>query len=109
MIDDHGVDLGLPSRAWVGTISFEQLEEDFVVGNTSAIAVRKNALDRVGAFSQPNLMWSRAIGFKSDTAAIGGKLGGRVQHFFQRPLDHIGDFRQRFERHGSPKSNDNVI
>jgi glycosyltransferase involved in cell wall biosynthesis len=52
MIDENGLNLGLPSRAWVGTISFEQLVEDFVVGNTSAIAVRKNALDKVGAFNE---------------------------------------------------------
>lgn len=47
-IDDRGVDLGLPSRAWHGTISFEQLLDDFVPGNTSAIVVRRDALSRAG-------------------------------------------------------------
>jgi hypothetical protein len=52
MIDENGVDLGLPSRAWVGTISLEQLVEDFVIGNTSAIAVRRSAVDRAGPFHE---------------------------------------------------------
>ena len=52
MIDENGEDSGLPSPGWHGTISLEQLVEDFVVGNTSAIAVRKNALDRVGGFNE---------------------------------------------------------
>jgi hypothetical protein len=52
MIDENGEDLGLPSPGWHGIISFEQLVEDFVVGNTSAIAVRKTALDKAGAFNE---------------------------------------------------------
>jgi glycosyltransferase involved in cell wall biosynthesis len=47
-IDEHGVDLGLPSHPWHGTISFEQLLQDFVVGNSSAIVVRREAIGRGG-------------------------------------------------------------
>jgi glycosyltransferase involved in cell wall biosynthesis len=52
MIGENGEDLALPSRYWEGTISLEQLVEDFIVGNTSSLVVRKNVLDRVGAFNE---------------------------------------------------------
>ncbi len=48
MIDEQGTDLGLSSRPWRGTISFEQMLEDFVIGNTSAIVARRQAIEEAG-------------------------------------------------------------
>jgi glycosyltransferase involved in cell wall biosynthesis len=50
-IDQNGADLGLPSHPWHGTISFEELIQDFVVGNTSALLVRRQAIEKVGIFN----------------------------------------------------------
>jgi glycosyltransferase involved in cell wall biosynthesis len=50
-IDQHGADLGLPSHPWHGTISFEELIQDFVVGNTSALLVRRQAIEQAGSFN----------------------------------------------------------
>jgi glycosyltransferase involved in cell wall biosynthesis len=38
-----GEDLALPHRVWKGPVDFETLMSDFVIGNTSAIAVRREA------------------------------------------------------------------
>lgn len=51
MIDEGGRDLGLPSRAWRGTVTFEQLLEDFVIGNSSAIVVSRAAIERGGSLN----------------------------------------------------------
>lgn len=52
MIDENGGDLGVASRAWAGPITFQQLVEDFVIGNTSALVVRKSALRLAGPFNE---------------------------------------------------------
>lgn len=49
-IDESDADLGLSSRAWTGAISFEQLLEDFVIRTTSAIVIRRAAIERAGWF-----------------------------------------------------------
>jgi len=50
LIDEHGNDLGLRSRHWRGGISFSQLLADFVIGNTSAVVMRRAAIEEAGAF-----------------------------------------------------------
>jgi glycosyltransferase involved in cell wall biosynthesis len=50
LIDADGNDLGLHPRFWRGAISFGELLEDFVIGNTSSVVMRREALDRVGGF-----------------------------------------------------------
>jgi glycosyltransferase involved in cell wall biosynthesis len=47
-IDAEGEPIPLPARRWSGNVSFELLVRDFVVGNTSSLAFRKSAVDRVG-------------------------------------------------------------
>jgi len=47
-IDENGNDLHLNSRPWRGTISFAELLDDFVIGNTSAIVMRRSAIERAG-------------------------------------------------------------
>jgi glycosyltransferase involved in cell wall biosynthesis len=53
-IDGDGQPLGLPASRWRGSVSFVQLLADFVIGNTSSVVARREALDRVGWFD-PNL------------------------------------------------------
>ena len=50
MIDEQGSDLGLTSRGHAGTIGFEDLFRDNVIGNGSAVLVRTDALTRAGRF-----------------------------------------------------------
>lgn len=50
LIDAAGNELGLANLHWRGPISFEQLSEDFAPGNTSAIVIRREALERAGGF-----------------------------------------------------------
>lgn len=50
-IDAAGNDLGLGARCWWGQISFEQLLADWVVGTTSAMVIRRAAIDHVGGFN----------------------------------------------------------
>ena len=47
-IDGAGRDLGIPSHPWRGRIDFPELFTDFVIGNSSAIAIRRDALERCG-------------------------------------------------------------
>jgi glycosyltransferase involved in cell wall biosynthesis len=47
-IDGDGADLGLTTQPWRGAISFEGLLEDFVIGTTSSIVVRRSAMERAG-------------------------------------------------------------
>ena len=49
-IDERDRDLGLPSRPWRGTIAFEELLDDFVIGNTSALVLRREAIGKAGPF-----------------------------------------------------------
>ncbi|MBM3745384.1 MAG: glycosyltransferase family 2 protein [Acidobacteria bacterium] len=53
-IDEDGKPLSLHTRHWRGCVSFSQLLADFVIGNTSSVVGRREALDRVGWFD-PNL------------------------------------------------------
>jgi glycosyltransferase involved in cell wall biosynthesis len=53
-IDDGGRKIGLHSRRCQGAFSFSQLIEDYVVGNTSALVLRRSALEQVG---QCNPRW----------------------------------------------------
>lgn len=50
LIDEEGRDLGLHPRYWRGAASFGELLEDFVIGNTSSVVMRREALERVGGF-----------------------------------------------------------
>lgn len=52
LIDAEGNDLGLGSRPWRGPITFEQLLEDFVIGNSSAMVIRRAAVEQVGGFNR---------------------------------------------------------
>jgi glycosyltransferase involved in cell wall biosynthesis len=51
LIDEQGADLHLGSRRWYGPISFQQVLQDFVIGNTSAIVVRRAAIAAVGGLN----------------------------------------------------------
>ena len=48
IVDEHGRDTGLTSRLWRGPLSFSQLLADNVVGNGSALMVRREALLAAG-------------------------------------------------------------
>ncbi len=50
LIDEEGRELGLHSRFWRGPIAFGPLLEDFVIGSTSSVVMRREALNRVGGF-----------------------------------------------------------
>jgi len=49
-IDEDGQPLGLPTSRWRGSVSFARLLADFVIGNTSSVVARREALDRAGWF-----------------------------------------------------------
>ena len=44
--------LPLPPRHWRGRVSFDLLARDFVIGNTSSVAFRSEALSRAGTFDR---------------------------------------------------------
>ena len=48
IIDEHGRDTGLASRHWNGPISFDELLADNVIGNGSALVLRRYALTAAG-------------------------------------------------------------
>jgi hypothetical protein len=48
LIKENDCETGLHSRRWCGPISFRQLLADFVIGNSSALVLRRSVLDRVG-------------------------------------------------------------
>lgn len=50
MVDDAGQPTGLHSHRWPGKLSFEQMLEDFVIGNTSSVIIRREALEKAGRF-----------------------------------------------------------
>lgn len=50
LVDDSGRPTGLHSHRWPGTLSFEQMLEDFVIGNTSSVIIRREALEKAGLF-----------------------------------------------------------
>ena len=49
-VDERGDDLGLPVRRWHGPISRDELLSDFVIKTTSAMVVRRDAVERSGGF-----------------------------------------------------------
>lgn len=52
LCDDEGRPLGLYSRRWRGLLSFEQMMEDFIIGNTSSVVLRRSAIERAGLFDE---------------------------------------------------------
>jgi len=50
LVDDAGQPTGLHSHRWHGQLSFSQMVEDFVIGNTSAVLLRREALEKAGGF-----------------------------------------------------------
>ena len=48
VIDEHGADMGLRSVRYRGPAGFAELLEDFVIGGTSNIVVRSEAIARAG-------------------------------------------------------------
>jgi glycosyltransferase involved in cell wall biosynthesis len=50
LIDESGRDIGLHTSHWRGPISFRQLLEDYVVGNTSSLVLRRATVLAVGGF-----------------------------------------------------------
>ena len=48
VIDDQGRDIGISSSRYRGTIDFEDLLRDFVIGATSNVVLRRTAIDRAG-------------------------------------------------------------
>ncbi|HZO54122.1 MAG TPA: glycosyltransferase [Bryobacteraceae bacterium] len=51
-IGPDGARLPLPARAWSGPVNFELLLQDFVIGNTSSIAIRRSAVEQIGGFDE---------------------------------------------------------
>jgi glycosyltransferase involved in cell wall biosynthesis len=52
LIDESGRRTGVLSRRWKGTLSFEQLLRDNVVGNGSSMVARRSALVQAGGFDE---------------------------------------------------------
>jgi glycosyltransferase involved in cell wall biosynthesis len=50
LIDESGGRIGLHPARWRGSIGFSQLLEDFVVGSTSSLVMRRSAILGVGGF-----------------------------------------------------------
>ena len=50
LIDESGGRIGLPGARWRGSIDFSQLLEDFVVGSTSSLVMRRSAILTAGGF-----------------------------------------------------------
>lgn len=50
LVDESGRRLALHTRHWRGPLSFQQMLMDFVIGNTSAVVIRRLALDGAGWF-----------------------------------------------------------
>jgi hypothetical protein len=94
MIDQHGVDLGLPSQPWEGVISFERLVEDFVIANTSAMVVRRSALHRAGPFNEAfpraydaDMCWRVAALRPGNCCSVGKQLTLYRRHTGQMSRD----------------------
>ena len=52
LCDDEGRPLGLHSQRWRGSLSLEQMMEDFVIGNTSSVVLRRRAIEKAGLFDE---------------------------------------------------------
>jgi Glycosyl transferase family 2 len=62
IVDEQGRDTGLTSRTWNGPVSFAQLLADNVIGNGSALVVRREALVAAGGI-EPSLAFCHDIDF----------------------------------------------
>ena len=52
LCDDEGRPLGLHSRRWKGTLSFVQMLEDYVIGNSSSVVLRRTAVEKAGLYDE---------------------------------------------------------
>jgi len=52
LIDEHDRPIALHPAHWRGAISFRQLLEDYVIGTSSSIVMRRAAIDRAGGFDE---------------------------------------------------------
>lgn len=52
MIDEENRPSGLHSNRWHGGLSFAQMMADFVIGNTSSVMMRREAIDAAGGFDE---------------------------------------------------------
>jgi hypothetical protein len=50
LIDEQGREMALHTRHWRGAVGFRKLLEDYVVGNTSSIVLRRSAFESAGGF-----------------------------------------------------------
>ena len=62
IVDEQGRDTGLTSRTWEGPVSFAELLADNVIGNGSALIVRREALAAAGGI-EPTLAFCHDIDF----------------------------------------------
>jgi len=75
-IGPTGEPLPLPRRVWDGTVSFEMLMRDFVIGNTSSVAVRREAaLAAGGCDSSFRYMYDLDLFLRISLAHDSGILG----------------------------------
>lgn len=51
LIDEEGKDHGVPAPPWQGSISFEDLLQNFVIATSSAIVFRRDAINRIGGMN----------------------------------------------------------
>ncbi len=52
IVDEQGRDTGLSTRPWNGVLTFSRLLADNVIGNGSAVVLRREALAQVGLFDR---------------------------------------------------------
>jgi glycosyltransferase involved in cell wall biosynthesis len=52
LIDDHDRRIDVHPRHWLGSLSFRQLLEDYVVGSTSSLVVRRSTVLDAGGFDE---------------------------------------------------------
>jgi glycosyltransferase involved in cell wall biosynthesis len=93
-IDDAGRRLGLHSRKCAGVISFRQLVIDFVIGNTSSVVARSEAIRQAGLFDGSFRMY-----FNED-------LFLRVAHIRPGNVHAIPEELTLYRRHAGQMSRD---
>jgi glycosyltransferase involved in cell wall biosynthesis len=52
LIDNQDRRLDVPQRRWCGPLSFSQLLEDYVVGSTSSLVMRRSTVENAGGFDE---------------------------------------------------------
>ena len=87
-IDAAGDELPLPQRVWDGPVDFETLMRDFVIGNTSAVALRRDAALGAGGFDPGfRYMYDLDLFLRISLAHGAGIVGDSSQWTYYRRHD----------------------